>query len=846
MSVSKAARMPHIHRTGSRRSHRASLLALAALTALLPLPTRADPITRIDKQPTTLLLSSATSTLRIEVFSPTTLHITAANAATLPATRSFSVIAAPAPQTQWTLEESPDTLTLKTTALHARINRATATITFLDAADNPLLAESDNGRSFTPPPAAPATAPATTSPANLPAIPLGHLAQSFKLAPNEAIFGLGQHQEGLINYRGHGVRLLQENTDIAIPVALSSKAYLLLWDDPAVTDVAVGSTSPTRAMVKNSPPIEPAGEDTLRFSSETTSASAPINYYFCFDKTPDGSMRAYRHLTGDAPLLPEYALGFWHCKERFRSQDELLDVAKEFRDRHIPIDGIIQDWRYWVDNTWGSHIFDKSRFPDPAAMFKTLHDEHLHALISVWPKFDLGTETHDQLQAAGALYPPVIPYVFPPGKGQWYDPFNPAGRELYWKQVSSHLFSAGVDGWWLDAPEPELSGKWGEFRNFITYAGPGADVFNAYPLMHSMGIYQGQRAQTDRQRVVILTRSAYAGQQRNSAISWSGDIRSSWDVFRNQVPAGLNFSASGIPYWNTDIGGFFNDASTGNMNPSDPRYQELFTRWFQFGAFTPMFRVHGSAPNGGAGPGKELWRFGDQTLPRLLTALNLRYRLLPYLYSTSWQVTSNGSSMMRPLVMDFPNDPKALDIPDQYLFGPALLVNPVTTRGAASRPVYLPSANPAAPETWFNFWTGKAQPAGPITADAPIDILPLFVRAGSILPLGPLVQYANEKPDAPIELRIYPGADAHFTLYEDDATTYDYEKGQHATIPLTWTNATRTLTLGTQEGTFPSMQKSHTFHIVFVSENHGAGVDPTPAPDQTVTYTGTSLTITSH
>jgi alpha-D-xyloside xylohydrolase len=817
------------------------LPTLLAAAAILPLTAHADPITKINKQPTALLLTTATSTLRIEVFSPTTLHITAANTQTLPPTKSFSVIASPDPNTQWTLEESPDTLTLKTAALHARINRSTAAITFLDTHDNPLLAESDNGRSFAPP--APTTAPAT-APTTLPAIPLGHLAQSFRLAPNEALFGLGQHQQGLMNYRGHGLRLLQENTDIAIPVALSSKAYVLFWDNPAVTDVAAGASAPAPAMVKGTPPIEPAGPDTLRFSSETTSDKTPINYYFCYDGSPDASMRAYRYLTGDAPLLPEYALGFWHCKERFRSQDELLAAAREFRDRHIPIDGIIQDWRYWVDDTWGSHVFDKSRYPDPAAMFKTLHDEHLHSLISVWPKFDLNTETHDQLQAAGALYPPVIPYVFPPGKGQWYDPFNPAGRDLYWKQVASHLFSLGVDGWWLDAPEPELSGKWGEFRNFTTAAGPGADVFNAYPLMHSTGIYQGQRAQTDAQRVVILTRSAYAGQQRNAAISWSGDIRSSWDVFKKQVPAGLNFAASGIPYWNTDIGGFFNDGSTGNMNPQDPRYQELFTRWFQFGAFCPMFRVHGSAPNGGAGPGKELWRFGDQALPRLLTVLNLRYRLLPYLYSTSWQVTSNGYTLMRPLVMDFPTDPAALNIPDQYLFGPSILVCPVTTQGATSRSVYLPKTSPTANETWVDFWTNESHPAGTtLTAPAPLDKLPLYIRAGTILPLGPLVQYAAEKPDAPIELRIYPGADAHFTLYEDDTTTYNYEKGQHTTIPLTWNDTTHTLTIGQREGTFPTMPKSHTFHITLATPHHAAGPDPA-TPDKTVTYTGQQITLT--
>ena len=320
-----------------------------------------------------------------------------------------------------------------------------------------------------------------------------------------------------------------------------------------------------------------------------------------------------------------------------RTQAEILDIARQYRDLKVPIDGIIQDWRYWPDNTWGSHNFDKSRYPDPAAMTKQLHDEHFHILISVWPKFDLGTSNIQKLEKAGVMFDPVIPYVYPKGQGKWYDPFPEKGRQIYWKQVSSELFSLGFDGWWLDAPEPELSGKWGEFRTFRTSDGPGAERFNAYPLMHSSGIFQGQRAQTDQQRVVILTRSAYAGQQRNSAITWSGDIGSTWQVLRRQIPAGLNFSMSGIPYWNTDIGGF-----AGAQNPSDPAYRELFSRWFEFGSFCPMFRVHGSAPAGGTGPGKEYWRFDDATKLIWRKYVDLRYRLMPYTYSVAWQVTSAG------------------------------------------------------------------------------------------------------------------------------------------------------------------------------------------------------------
>jgi alpha-D-xyloside xylohydrolase len=548
------------------------------------------------------------------------------------------------------------------------------------------------------------------------------------------------------------------------------------------------------------------------------------------------SIRHYRELTGAAPLMPEWMLGFWQSKERYRTQQEVLDIAKQYRDLKVPIDGIIQDWRYWPDNTWGSHQFDPARYPDPAAMTHQLHDMHYHILISVWPKFDLGTDNIRQLEQAHAMFDPVIPYVFPPGQGKWYDPFAAAGRDLYWKQISSQIFAKGFDGWWLDAPEPELSGKWGEFRSFRTSAGPGARVYNAFPLMHSTGIYEGQRAQTDRQRVVILTRSAYAGQQRNSAITWSGDIGGTWKVLQAQVPAGLNFSVSGIPYWNTDIGGFFN-----SEHPSDPNYEELFARWFEFGAFTPMFRVHGSAPEGGTGPGKEYWRFDDATKSIWRTYDNLRYRLIPYLYSVAWSVTSDGSTIMRPLVMDFSQDRKALNIGDQYLFGPSIMVSPVTTQGALSRTVYLPGK-----DSWYDFWTGKVESSGrSIDAAAPVQTMPLYVRAGSILPMGPMIQYVAEKPADPIELRIYRGASGSFTLYEDEGDTYHYEKGIYATIPITWNDSTHTLLFGERKGAFPGMLQQRVFNIVFVAPDHGNGVEVTPKPDQTIRYTGRSISLKS-
>jgi alpha-D-xyloside xylohydrolase len=424
------------------------------------------------------------------------------------------------------------------------------------------------------------------------------------------------------------------------------------------------------------------------------------------------------------------------------------------------LDCVIQDWFYWAPHPWGSHQFDTNRYPDFAGLMNELHSDHAHLIISVWGRFDEGSSNWLEMKNAGALYPEVFSNFLGSAKFQYYDPFNPVARRIYWRQISGQLFADGIDGWWLDASEPELDGRWGQYRDFTTATGAAFKVFNAYPLMHTTGIYWGQRAETSKKRVFILTRSAWAGQQRNAAVTWSGDIEGTWNVFAKQIPAGLNFAASGIPYWNTDIGGFIGG------DPADPGYAELFTRWFQFGAFCPMFRVHGTSHP------KEMWRFDTNTEAILIRYDNLRYHLLPYIYSVAWQVSSDNYTMMRPLVMDFCQDTNVYDIADQYLFGPALMVCPVTRPGATNRSVYLPSG-----AQWIDFWTGRTFSGGQqIETTAPIQTLPLFVRAGSIIPYGPNVQYASAKSD-PIELRIYPGADGHFVLYEDEGDNYDYERG---------------------------------------------------------------------
>ena len=525
-----------------------------------------------------------------------------------------------------------------------------------------------------------------------------------------------------------------------------------------------------------------------------------MDYYVFYGPKIDTVIAAYRQATGKAPLPPKWALGYWQSKERYNSQQEWLDIAREYRSRRLPIDDLVQDWFYWNPYPWGSHQFDPKRYPDPAAGIAALHDQyHLHFMISVWGKFEPGSPgnpdaNYDAMNAEGFLYPALGE------NAHYYDPHNPAARVLYWQLIRDQIFDKGVDAWWLDASEPEVDMR--AYRRVPTAAGLGARVLNAFPLMHTLGVSQGQRASAPNKRVFILTRSAYAGQQRTGAATWSGDITASWDVFAHQIPAGLNFCLSGIPYWTTDIGAFFVNYPGGNANPE---YRELFTRWFEWGAFCPIFRVHGTST------AKEMWRFGPETQATLLQYDNLRYRLMPYIYSQSWQVTHHGATLMRALVFDFPNDRTARESRDEFLFGPSILVCPVTQPGAATRPVYLPGGT-----SWTDFWTGQSLKGGQnVTAPAPIDRMPLYVRAGAIMPLGPYLQYVAEKPADPMELRVYQGANGAFTLYEDEGDNTNYERGQYATIPLTWNEAAHTLTLGARTGRFPGMLTKRTFHIVW-------------------------------
>jgi alpha-D-xyloside xylohydrolase len=795
--------------------------------------------------------------------------------------------------------------------------------------------------------------------------------QNFALSAEEGVYGLGQQQLGVMNYRGRTVKIVQANKWAVTPVLVSTAGYGIFWDNYSKTifDDSGGQTS---------------------FWSEVADN---IDYYFFYGPTIDREIAGYRQLTGQAPMYGKWAYGYWQSKEHYASRDELLGVAKEYRERRIPIDNIIQDWDYWGNNdNWGGMIFDETKYPHPKEMIDELHRENLHLMVSIWAGLGPASQIYKDMDKRGYLFPTVGWAGF-----KYFDVYNPAATDLYWKYANAGLFSKGVDAWWMDSTEPDMvnaltqeAQEYEMKRVQDNHLGTFARYLNSYPLLDTEAVYNNQRKETDRKRVYILTRSTFAGQQRAAATTWSGDIGASWDVYKRQIAAGVNHSMSGIPYWTFDIGAFSLGCQGGVfMNGGkDPAYQEFYARMFQFGAFAPIFRAHGSETP------REIWEFGEYT-PVLEKFDNLRYRLMPYIYSLGWQVTHNGYTIMRGLPMDFAADRKTYSIDDQYMFGPAIMVAPVTeymyhrppedgvllgpenfttkdgkpglnatyfcddqfknichedvepdvnldwytgwqsfitgpkfsirwegkltptetgsyrfnlksfgprrvyldgkeiahnyesmeswtvpvelVAGKAydfkfetansvlgafrakvywktpaihlretiveprekTRSVYLPAG-----ASWIDFWTGEKLEGGRvIAADAPIEKMPLMIKGGSILPMGPFLQYSTEKPADPIELRIYPGASGNFTLYEDENDNYDYEKGVYSTIGFHWDDARRLLTIDARRGEFPGMLNTRSFEIVVVSKNHGTGVDVTANPDKVVSYDGRRLTV---
>jgi len=570
-----------------------------------------------------------------------------------------------------------------------------------------------------------------------------------------------------------------------------------------------------------------------------------VDYYFVQGPSLDRVIAGYRTITGRAAMMPRWAFGLWQSRERYETAQQSLDAIDEFRRRGIPFDNIVQDWQYWRKDQWGSHEFDKERFPDPVAWVNGIHDRHAQVMISVWGKYYAGTANYDEMLKAGYLFESTIkekavdflgyPFAF-------FDAFNPDARKLFWRQMKTNIYSAGVDAWWMDASEPDLTSRPGleEQKTHINpnHMGTGSRMLLGYPLLIASAVWDGQREAAPDKRVFNLTRSGYLGLQRYGAASWSGDITSTWTAMRKQITAGLGYSISGLPYWTMDIGGFsvperFSIDAKGG--PQTAEWRELNTRWFQFGTFVPLLRVHGQVPR------REMWFFGDKGEPAydtMLTFDRLRYRLLPYIYSLAGAATQDGGTLMRPLVMDFPGDALARSLTDQYNFGPALMVSPVTTYRARTRSVYLPPTTGG----WYDFWTGSALGSGKtIEADAPFERLPLMVRAGSILPLGPELQYAAEKPSDPITLLVYTGKDATFSLYEDDGLSNGYEKGAFARIPITWNETARTLSIGAREGRFEGMLAQHHFRIVLISPAKPVPFSFEPGADVELNYDGSRV-----
>jgi alpha-D-xyloside xylohydrolase len=524
----------------------------------------------------------------------------------------------------------------------------------------------------------------------------------------------------------------------------------------------------------------------------------------------------YRKLSGNVPMLPLWAFGFWQCRERYTSGTSLVETVQEFRKRNIPMDVIVQDWQYWGNNGWGVPKFDEKNYPDPSGFIKELHDLNAHFNISIWSNPDKNSEIGKEYLAKNLYIPNT----------KWLDYFNPVTRKTYWNTLNENLFACGLDSWWMDATEPENDALKGE----KTYLGPGDFYRLTYPLFVSQAVYEGQRETTQDKRVCILTRSAFLGQQRYGIINWSGDIGGNWDSYRRQIVAGLNYTITGLPYWTTDIGGFFRP---GPSQYTDEKYHELLTRWYQWGAFNPIFRIHAYQTE------TEPWKYGQQVEDNMRKMLNLRYRLLPYIYSEAWQVTKHSSTMMRPLVMDFREDADAVGQPYEYMFGKAFLISPIIEAGVDQWRVYLPkSAN------WYDLWTGKHFIGGQnIKTEAPLDKIPVFVKAGSIIPIGPVVEYAGEKKWDNLEIRIYEGSNGVFALYEDEGDNYNYEKGVYSTIDFSWDDAKKTLTIGNRKGSFPGMPVERKFSFLCVSLNKTAGMEAVEKYDKEVIYTGRQITV---
>jgi len=887
---------------------------------------------------------------------------------------SLVVVDAPSAP-DFSMERTSDALLVRSAKLVIHVDAKTGAVTFRRA-DGTVILREDAAR------------PSNIKEVTISGAPTYEVTQRFTLKDRESLYGLGQYTDPYWDYRGQEVYMAQSNIGICIPFLISTERYGIMWD--------IYSKS-----------IFKDGPEGMSLYGE--SAPAGVDYYFMAGNTMDDVIAAYRRLTGPAPMFAKSAFGLWMSKERYRTQDQLIQVVRNFRKDGFPIDNIVQDWQYWGEGQWGGEwpptwsgmIWDKARYPDPAGMARTLHEDlHVQLMCSIWPSVGNGTALARELDQYGLRHEPLH---WISKKARIYDAYSEKGREIYFKHTKKGLLDVGVDALWMDGTEVEVGNACHGEKNTeeqIKRLGTNAmgdytRYLNTYSLMTTKGVYEGQRAVGDN-RVFTLTRSAFTGQQRYAALSWSGDTSASYRMLREQISGGLNVCMAGQPYWTHDIGGFFVGGNWRSGGKTTPEYNELFARWNQFGIFNPIYRIHGTDIE------REPYVFREsdpEVYDSLLDAAHLRYRLLPYIYSLAWQSTVNGYTMMRGMPMDFPDDQGARKLDSQFMFGPAFLARPVveplhrvpappaatipnsalTTpegqpgisveyfqgrnfdkaagkvvepkvdqawpgppltdfppglssnndfstkwngvvtmpedgeydigaegddgvrvwldndlivddwgehpmrwrykrmtfqkgqqvavriehfQGAGERGLRVAWKTPSAlaeeakmksedkvatylpPGEWYDFWTNKKVEGNrEISRSCPMNIVPLYVRAGSIVPMGPAVVYVGEKAEAPYEIRIYPGADAAFTLYEDEGDNYNYESGSYATIPFTWDEGKHKLTIGARQGSFPGMLTGRTFRVVWVSPGHGSGISTTTTPDSVVTYTGLAVAV---
>lgn len=750
--------------------------------------------------------------------------------------QSLSVIAEPQNPGIKISTDKGDNVTMRSKELSVTVNTQNGVVTYAKPDGTVLLAEKENNKPFT----------ATNDAGRNTYI----VYQGFAVGQDEGLYGLGQLQNGKMMQRNMTKALAQGNTEDVTPFFQSTKGYGVFWDNYSVTTYT----------------------DNQQETSFSSIVGDCIDYYFMYGGSADGVIAEARALTGEVPMMPLWSYGFLQSKERYKSQDETVGVVKKYRELGIPIDCIIQDWQYWGHNyLWNAMDFQNPAYNNPKKMIDDVHAMNARIMISIWSSFGPATKPYRALDKEGLLFdmetwpqsgvdgwPPNMEY---PSGVRVYDAYSPKARDIYWDHLNKGIFQLGMDGWWMDSTEPDhFNHREADFDR-QTYLGSYRSVRNAYPLMTVGGVYDHQREVTNDQRVIILTRSGFLGQQRYAANVWTGDVQSSWDNLRRQIPAGLNYSLTGMPHWNTDLGGFFAGSynSNGVSATKSPLYQELYVRWTQFGTFCPMMRSHG------ADVPREIYLYGKAGEPvydALVDAVKLRYTLLPYIYSTSWEVSKHQSTFMRALVMDFADDRRTWDINSAYMFGKAFLVAPVlhaqytpeskqkqlkendgwskdsrtninnnfnaNFKEEKSMKVYLPAGT-----KWYNYWTDEYLNGGQeITVTTTFNRIPLFVRAGSIVPLGPDVQYTTEKKWDNLTLRVYPGADGEFTLYEDEFDNYNYEKGAYTEIPMTWNNKKRTLTIGARKGNYDGMITHRKFTVKSAD-----------GKEKTVEYSGKKVTV---